>query len=234
MVHPIKNQIGRKFGLFGCLTVVARAPGRSPSGNAIWLCDCACGSKLYPVSGSRLKSIKSCGCLQTLHQPPPKKEPLTQALLKKLLDYDPQTGIFTWKVALSSNVKIGSRAGCINQNGYRVIRINGKGYKAHRLAWLYIHGSLPKTLDHKNHNRPSCHIADLREATSSQNNANAKMRKDNRAGLKGVHQSGQRWGAAINHNGNHLWLGTFDTPELAHIAYLTKAKELFGEFACTG
>ncbi len=64
---------------------------------------------------------------------------ITQAELKEILHYDPDTGEFTWLVSPAKNVKSGDRAGCLADNGYRHIGINGNTYKEHRLAWLYFH-----------------------------------------------------------------------------------------------
>jgi HNH endonuclease len=89
-------------------------------------------------------------------------------------------------------------------------------------------------LDHKNHNRSSCRIADLREATPRQNKANSKARKHNRSGLKGVSKRYHRWRAAIRFNGKSVFLGSFATPEAAHAAYCYVAKRLHGEFFCNG
>ena len=59
-------------------------------------------------------------------------------------------------------------AGGDSSNGYWYIRIDGKGYLGHRLAWLYMHGHFPDgLLDHKTRNPSSCRIADLRKATHS-------------------------------------------------------------------
>ena len=76
-------------------------------------------------------------------------------------------------------------AGGDSSNGYWYIRIDGKGYLGHRLAWLYMHGHFPDgMLDHKNHNRSSCRIADLRKATQSQNAANTNLRATSTSGFK--------------------------------------------------
>ena len=80
---------------------------------------------------------------------------ITQAELKEQLDYNPETGVFTWKVANSNRNKVGGVAGCLHKfTGYNVIRINKKGCKSHRLAWLYVYGEFPKGfIDHINSKR---------------------------------------------------------------------------------
>ena len=64
---------------------------------------------------------------------------LTQARLKELLDYQPDTGKFTWKINRTGFAKAGSYAGANKTGGYRQIRVDGTMYAAHRLAWLYVH-----------------------------------------------------------------------------------------------
>jgi len=69
---------------------------------------------------------------------------ITQAGLKELLNYNPETGDFAW-------VKSKKPAGGISSYGYRRIIIDGKEHKAHRLAWLYTHGVFPEDqIDHIN------------------------------------------------------------------------------------
>ena len=92
-------------------------------------------------------------------------ETLTQEYLKSILDYDLDTGIFTWKINKAKRTKIGDIAGW-SYNGYREIEINDKKYKAHRLAWLYVYGEMPnKLIDHIDGNRSNNKISNLREAT---------------------------------------------------------------------
>ena len=69
---------------------------------------------------------------------------LTHEMLVELLDYDPATGVFTWKVARSNRVKVGSRAGVFHKvwPGYITFKLNTVVYYAHRLAWLYAHGEM--------------------------------------------------------------------------------------------
>lgn len=162
---------------------------------------------------------------------------LSASLLRELLDYDPATGVFTWRVTLSNVRPAGSVAGTIEGNGYCQIQIARVVHKAHRLAWLYVHGEWPqRDIDHKNGNRADNRIANLRPATRSQNLQNQHhARSDSRCGLQGVslHQSG-RWRARIQSaDGKRRHLGFFDSPQEAHAAYLTAKRELH-PFASTG
>ena len=70
------------------------------------------------------------------------KENLQQDLIKELFDYNPDTGILTWKVA-RSNVKVGQEAGCLRTDGYRVVGINGHNYQVSSIIWLFMTGHLP-------------------------------------------------------------------------------------------
>jgi len=95
---------------------------------------------------------------------------LTQAELHQYLNYDPQTGIFTWKVKLSDKINIGQKTGCKNNRGYLLIKINKKLYRAHRLAWLYVYGYFPKfTIDHINRIKTDNRIENLRDVTIQEN-----------------------------------------------------------------
>jgi hypothetical protein len=154
---------------------------------------------------------------------------LTQARLKEVLRYDPDSGEFFWLISLSSRRPIGSKAGGMSRYGY--IGIDGVRYYAHRLAWLYVYGELPKCIDHINQNKSDNRIVNLREADKIQNGGNSKARKS-RSGLKGAHwhRKAGRWTATVWHEGKCIYLGLFDTPEEAHAAYCKTAEELYGEF----
>ena len=67
---------------------------------------------------------------------------LTHEELTRLLDYDPETGVFRWRVDMS-NVKSGSIAGC-NGHAGRQLKINKVVYKTRRLAWFYVYGEMPR------------------------------------------------------------------------------------------
>ena len=159
-------------------------------------------------------------------------KPLTQERLKELLDYDPLTGVFRWRVYRARGARPGSIAGTPNDNGYILIGIDGVVRRAHRLAWLYINGKQPTGLiDHVNGDKTDNRIANLRLATKSTNGANSKTRCDSSIGLKGVYRNRARYSARISCNGTRYRLGTYDTPELAHAAYCAAARRYFGEFA---
>lgn len=162
-----------------------------------------------------------------------KESAIDHARLLEVLDYDPETGIFKWKVAISNFVKPGSRAGRVREDGYRAISFGERLYTAHRLAWFYVNGVWPADmLDHINRDRDDNRIANLRGATRGQNMQNRAVSSDNLSGLKGV-QKGKwnRWTARITVGGKRKRIGWFDTPEEAHAAYLAAAKQYFGEFA---
>lgn len=160
---------------------------------------------------------------------------ITAARLKALFSYDKETGFFTRKIGVRGE-SIGEVAGTLGGDGYWQISIGPRGarkiYKAHRLAWLYVYSEWPeKQIDHINGNRSDNRWVNLREATQSQNNANAARRSDNTSGFKGVMRGRKKWRAQITVRGKNLEIGTFESPEAAHAAYVDKARSVFGEFA---
>lgn len=156
---------------------------------------------------------------------------LSPERLKTLLSYNPLTGDFFWASSNSPRVKAGERAGSFTQ-GYMNIQVDGKLYRAHRLAWLYMSGCWPESgIDHINGDSTDNRIANLREANQSQNTANAKRKVTCKSGFKGVTQYRSRWVASIGRNGRKQHLGVFDTPELAHAAYVAAATARYGEYA---
>ena len=148
---------------------------------------------------------------------------LTQERLKELLSYDPETGIFTRVKQTSSNALVGNVAGNTNNKGYRGIRIDGKMFKSHRLAWLYMAGTFPQTdIDHIDRNPSNNRFANLRVVTRSENMQNTSKYLNNTSGFKGVSydKSTRKWYASITLNTVQKNLGRFPTPEEASAAYL--------------
>ena len=151
---------------------------------------------------------------------------IDQKYLKESLDYNSETGVFTWLDARplghfknEHGRKIwkskygGQAAGCVSSSrGYLEIRVNSKLYFSHRLAWLYVFGQLPSDqIDHINGNRADNRIANLRDVNQQENLRNQKRRKTNKSGCTGVSWSRlkSRWGACISINGKNKHLGYF-------------------------
>jgi len=160
---------------------------------------------------------------------------LTQAHLRELLHYDPETGIFTW---LKSSRKgwTGKPAGHIHE-GYVEIKINKINYKAHRLAWLFMNGEFPDfDIDHRDLIRHNNSWNNLRLATKHQNNCNSPIYKNSTSKVKGVywHKQNQTWIAHIYCHKKQYYLGSFENIDDAAEAVRIKREELHGEFANHG
>ncbi len=159
---------------------------------------------------------------------------LTAAHLRQILEYDQVNGAFIWKSPIGPRSVIGGMAGSLTNAGYWRIKIAGKPYMAHRLAWLYIHGEFPASeIDHINGCRDDNRLENLRLASRSQNLWNSAKRKDNSSGFKGTKfdRRNGRWAAKLQKNGKYIHLGMFATAKEAHEAYGQAATRYFGEFA---
>lgn len=156
----------------------------------------------------------------------------SQAYLKSVLSYDPETGKFVW-VKHSNPLTVGTFAGTLNN--YRRITLLGKGFPAHRLAWLYVHGVMPSVIDHVNGNTDDNRICNLRPATSSQNSANSRKPSSNTSGAKGVSiRPDGRFEAKVKCQGVIHSLGVYGSLEEARQAYVAGAQKHFEEFAHDG
>jgi len=139
--------------------------------------------------------------------------PLTQARLKALLHYDPETGVFQWAGRKHGRARNKTVAGCVEKRvGYATVGIDGKVYKAHRLAWLYVYGVWPDgVIDHINHKKSDNRICNLRDVTNAQNHQNRARHTKSASGYVGVtwHKRDERWLAHIEVNGRRHHLGYF-------------------------
>lgn len=185
---------------------------------------------------------------------------ITAERARELLNYDPDTGVLTWKSARNWRVRDnlgrhaqpdakrsgmpGQIAGAKNKDGYIQLTVQGKQYRAHRLAWLIVHGQWPDgQLDHKNRIRDDNRIDNLREATNQQNQWNRECPKNNRSGLKGVSMVKLKprtkwkrtpvkpWEARIRIDGKTKVLGRYVTKEEAALAYIEASQRVHGEFS---
>lgn len=157
---------------------------------------------------------------------------ITAERLRALFKYDPEAGVFT-RLTTCFRSKAGDHVGSVNQLGYLATRIDGRHYKVHRLAWLYVHGSMPTgVIDHINGDKLDNRIANLRDCTSGQNLQNQR-RAQGSNGLLGAHwhKATGTWQSQIKVNKKQKHLGYFDTPEDAHAAYIDAKRRLhpFGQ-----
>ena len=132
--------------------------------------------------------------------------------LHELLQYDPSTGLFEWKESRARGAKAGDVAGSRHSHGYTKIKIDGRTYRAHRLAWLYVHGVWPTNqLDHRNGIRDDNRIENLREATAGQNHQNRAVQSNSTSRHPGVgwHPRAKRWRAHIKVGGKQIYVGHF-------------------------
>jgi hypothetical protein len=183
---------------------------------------------------------------------PSKVGKLDVDVLKDAVSYDPLTGDFTWKLrpfnhfstprgARVFNTRFsGKTAGCLRRpigNEYVTFRLQGVLVYAHRAAWAVTHGDWPvETIDHVNGNKSDNRISNLRAATHSENQRNAKQNIRIISGVKGVYWSKDRhrWYARLRYAGAYHHLGSFGTIEEAEQA-VRAARELnHGEFANHG
>ena len=152
---------------------------------------------------------------------------LTQSDLLKVLDYQPETGIFVWKVSYGPANK-GDIAGRKNNDGYVQICVKGVRYQAHRLAWLCVYGRWPNgQIDHINRIKNNNSISNLRECSQSENSQNARSAR-NTSGVLGVtwNKKCKKWQAQITAFGKSYYLGIFDSIEDAKNARITAKQSL--------
>lgn len=155
--------------------------------------------------------------------------------LKSILDYNPDTGLFYYKIKTSNNVKLDKVAGCVDKElNYLKISVNNFRYYAHRLAYFYMTGIDPKEkdVDHKDNNGLNNKFDNLRLATRAQNNGNSRKIKKKSSKYKGVsyHKASQKWSAAIMVNYKRIHLCLYEKEEEAAQAYAQAAFKYFGSF----
>ena len=157
--------------------------------------------------------------------------------LRELLYYNPETGVFTWRIRPNRAIREGSVAGYLRKDGFRHVGIEGTSYLAHRLAWLYVYGEWPKyELDHINRDRDDNRIANLRDMNHSRQCFNIKSEpiRKSRSGYRGVRNRWGKYQSMIKINGKPRQTGTYDTPEEARTGYMLDVARYLGEEAGNG
>lgn len=136
---------------------------------------------------------------------------LTYDAVSAILNYDPETGVLTWRGGPSR--KAGRVAGCARTtHGYRLLNLNGRLTGAHRVAWLLYYGEWPDCpIDHINRDRLDNRICNLRKANLSQNTFNAGLRSNNKSGHPGVYWDKQlkHWRVQIRQDGRNVHIGLY-------------------------
>lgn len=158
---------------------------------------------------------------------------LTPERLRECLDYNPATGVFTYRIARRGvPFPVGSPAGCRNTTtGHMVIRIDGELHMAHRLVWLHVHGRWPADeIDHINGKGDDNRLANLREATHQENLCNQGKQKRNSSGYKWATWQANGWMAQVFYMGVNHYVGRFQDPKRAHEAAKKVAQRLHKEF----
>ncbi|MEJ7932564.1 HNH endonuclease signature motif containing protein [Ramlibacter sp. AN1015] len=145
------------------------------------------------------------------------------------MNYDPDTGLFTWRVKPNRNKRVGDCVGSRAGNGYLRTRLFGVDVSLHRLAWAFMHGDWPtQDIDHINGDRTDNRIANLRDVPRRINAQNLRRaRSNNISGLLGVATlANGKFLARIHVNGKNVRLGLFTSPAEAHSAYIAAKREL--------
>jgi hypothetical protein len=158
-------------------------------------------------------------------------EPLpTLSELNARLEYDCLTGNLTWKPRSHATEPFaraaeivrwnkrfaGRTAGTLARNGYTVLCIRDRQYKAHRVCYAIGAGADTASLrhiyiDHVNGDRSDNRIANLRAATTGDNNRNARLSARNKSGVVGVAIKRNGFEASISYNNVRYFIGRFST-----------------------
>lgn len=156
----------------------------------------------------------------------------TAELVRELLDYNPDTGVVTWKVKHSAMGKIGKIIGENKTGNYRVVCLYGKQYKLHRIIWLIVYGKWPtQFIDHINGIKGDNRLINLREVTRTENQLNRPYHRKGGLPFTSYHKKYKKWAAVLpsvisKKHKISRYLGYFDTQEEAYDTVIIKLKKL--------
>ena len=156
---------------------------------------------------------------------------MDQGRVKELFDY--RDGKLFWKTNKGSQGLAGAEAGALRDDGYRLIGVDGRLYRAHKLIWLWHRNELPELLDHIDNDPTNNRIENLRIATRSENGFNSGARTNTKSGIKGVwwHQKNEKWRVSIYVNGRPTDFGCYEDLELAELVAIEARNKYHGAFA---
>lgn len=159
---------------------------------------------------------------------------LSKEYLQTIFSY--KNGSLYWKVSTSKAIKVGFEAGSITPHGYRVIQLNNKIYKAHRLIYLMHNGHFPNQIDHIDGNKLNNKIENLREVTNAQNQCNITKRSNNTSGFKNVylHKKTNKWQVRLQVNGRPKCFGLYHDIDYAKFVSDAMRNKYHGEYANHG
>lgn len=154
---------------------------------------------------------------------------ITQERLRQVAQYNEQTGEFI-RIQKVKGKRAGQVMGSRRHDGYIRIRIDKHFFYGHRLAWFWCTNIWPEgEIDHIDGNPANNAIANLRPVAREVNQQNIRKAQSNNAtGLLGVclTSKGDKFRATITVNKTQIYLGTFPSPEEAHVKYLEAKRRL--------
>lgn len=176
-----------------------------------------------------------------------------QDVLNAILDYNPETGVLTWKRRDSSffqssdrfsqealaNIWNGKNAGkpalqAIHDRRYYAGSVLGERHLAHRVIWKMATGEEPKTIDHINGDTTDNRLKNLRSISISENLRNKSLYWNNKSGTSGITKTPHgKWKVQIGNGGRQIYIGCFDDFEGALLAR-REAEECYGYHANHG
>lgn len=154
----------------------------------------------------------------------------------ELFDYDPETGILLWRHrpvgafnrpgahAIWTAQHAGKPVTGTPQRGYLCVKVKGRNYRQHRVAWAVVHGRWPGLIDHINGDRTDNRLANLRDVSFVENSKNRVANRDKRTpmGVSWCKQT-HKWRAIITVNGRFTDLGRY--PDMEQACAARKAAE---------
>lgn len=183
-----------------------------------------------------------------------KPNPLpSQDDLKRLLRYEPSTGVLFWRKRTEEmfadtkghsaahtcaqwNSRFAGKEALVKENiGYRCGRLNYQYVLAHRVIWKLMTGQEPIEVDHIDGDRANNRWKNLRDASSSINGRNSARRSNNTSGVVGVmwNKQKRKWAASLYIDRKITHLGFFPDFDSA-VAARKAAEQVHGYHANHG